>query len=471
MEIIEKGELRGKKSVSHEAWSINFKSIRKDRFFFSDGFDSELFLYLVEGFTIYKSMLSAEIIAIGSELLTPAKTDTNSLWLTEKLNDSGIEVKLKTIVGDDEARLEETIRDAVSRSDIVITTGGLGPTEDDITRKISARALGRELVFREDLLERMKERFRSFGYEMPEKNRSQAYMIEDASVLPNPNGSAVGMLCEIGEKLLVVLPGPPRELKPMFENHVLPKIREKVGEIFVRRKILRVSGFGESALDELIAPIYTLYRNPQTATLFNKTEIEVQLTAQGNSEDEANALNDELAAKICEKLGLAVFSFNGEKMEQVIGRLLTERNETLSVAESCTGGLIGERLTDVAGSSAYFIEGAVAYHNDAKIRTLNVPEEVIEKHGAVSAEVAEAMAAGMRTRTGTDYTVSVTGIAGPDGGTEEKPVGTVFIGYSDTDRTKSLKLNLPGDRYLIRWRSSQAALDYLRRQILKRDEK
>ncbi len=413
-------------------------------------------------------MLSAEIIAIGSELLTPTKTDTNSLWLTEKLNDIGIEVKLKTIVGDDEMRLEETIRDAVSRSDIVITTGGLGPTEDDITRKIAARALNRKLIFKQNLLDDLRERFKAYGYEMPEKNISQAQIIEGAKILPNPKGSAVGMLLEMDEKYLIVLPGPPRELKPMFENFILPKLKESAGEIFVRRKSLRVSGLGESALDELIAPIYSVYKNPQTATLFNKTEIEIQLTSQADSEEEADKLNNELANKIADKLGVAVFAMDGEKMEEVIGKILTERGETLSVAESCTGGLIGERLTEVAGSSNYFIEGVVAYHNDAKVRTLNVSEETIDKYGAVSAEVAEAMAQGMRQRTSTDYAVSVTGIAGPGGGTQEKPVGTVYVGYSDKNVTKSLKLNLPGERYLIRWRSSQAALDYLRRQIIKK---
>lgn len=412
-------------------------------------------------------MLSAEIIAIGSELLTPSKTDTNSLWLTEKLNEIGIEVKLKTVVGDDEMRLEETIRDAVSRSHIVITTGGLGPTEDDITRKISAKALDRNLVFKENLLKELKERFRGFGYEMPEKNISQAYIIEDSKVLPNPRGSAVGMLAKMDKKFLVVLPGPPRELKPMFEDFVLPQIKDLAGEIFVRRRSLRVSGMGESSLDELIAPIYTKYENPQTATLFNKTEIEVQLTAQGKTIEEADALNEELANKIAEKLGITVFALNGETMEEVVGKLLTDENKTLSVAESCTGGLIGERLTNVSGSSGYFIEGVVAYHNDAKIRTLSVPQMLIENHGAVSAEVAEAMAKGMRERAETDYAISITGIAGPTGGTEEKPVGTVFIGYSDNKQTKSLRLKLPGDRFLIRWRSSQAALDYLRRQILK----
>ena len=410
-------------------------------------------------------MLSAEIIAIGSELLTPAKIDTNSLWLTEKLNEIGIEVKLKTIVGDDEARLEETIKDALKRSDIVISTGGLGPTEDDITRKVSARAVGRELVFRQELVDDLKERFRRWSKEMPEINKRQAFVIEGAEVLSNPNGSAVGMSVEIEDKIFVILPGPPRELKPMFENHVLPKMRERAGEIYVKRKILRVTGMGESAADELIAPIYTQYKNPQTSTLFNKSELEIHLTAQCGSEAEANSLNEELAAKIIKKLGAAVFSTNGETMEEVVGKLLTEQHKTVAVAESCTGGLISERLTDVAGSSAYFIEGAITYSNESKIKTLNVSPQLIEKYGAVSAEVCEAMAKGMREKAQTDYAISVTGIAGPSGGTEEKPVGLVFIGFAGEKEVKSIKFTLPGDRYLIRWRSSQFALDLLRRKM------
>lgn len=412
-------------------------------------------------------MLSAEIIAVGSELLTPTKTDTNSLWLTEKLNEIGIDVKLKTIVGDDELRLEETIRDAVKRSDVVITTGGLGPTEDDVTRQVSARAIGRGLVYHTEIEADLRERFKKWGREMPEINKRQAFVIEDALILPNPNGSAVGMSVKIGEKFLVVLPGPPRELKPMFENHVLPELGKLAGEIVFRKRILKVSGMGESAIDEAIAPIYSPYKNVQTSVLFNKSEVEVHLTAQAENEKKADEINSGLAGKIVEKLGAAVFSTDGEEMEQVVGRLLLENKKTLSVAESCTGGLVGERLTDVSGASAYFIEGVVTYANEAKIRTLNVAPELIEKHGAVSAEVAEAMAKGMRARAMTDYAISVTGIAGPSGGTEEKPVGTVFIGYADESQIKSLKLVLPGDRYLIRWRSSQAALDYLRRQILK----
>ncbi|MGI9037146.1 MAG: competence/damage-inducible protein A [Pyrinomonadaceae bacterium] len=411
-------------------------------------------------------MLSAEIIAIGSELLTPDRTDTNSLWLTGKLNEIGIEVKLKTVVGDDALRLEETIRDALKRSDVVISTGGLGPTEDDITRQISARAVERKLVYHTELEKDLIERFKRWGREMPEINKRQAYVIEGALVLPNPNGSAVGMSVELGEKIFVVLPGPPRENQPMFENFIFPKLREKAGEIFVKRKILRVSGVGESAVDESVAPIYKLYEAVETSILFNKSEIEIQLTAKARTETEAEKVLNELTGKIVEKLGIAVFATNGELMEEVIGNLLKQKGKTLSVAESCTGGLVGERLTDAAGASRYFIQGVTAYANNAKIKTLNVAPEIIEKFGAVSFEVAEAMARGMRELAETDYAISVTGIAGPSGGSEEKPVGTVFIGYADEKKVKSLKIILPGDRYLIRWRASQAALDYLRRKIL-----
>src|SRR5687768_9419926 len=312
-------------------------------------------------------MLTAEIIAIGSELLTPARSDTNSLWLTEKLNDIGIEVMLKTVVGDDEYRLEEAIRDAVKRSDIVITTGGLGPTEDDVTRQVSARAVGRKLVYHEELVAHLRERFRSWGREMPEINKRQAYIIDGAEILPNPNGSAVGMLLELPEKLLVVLPGPPRELKPMYENFVAARVREIAGEVHVRRRLVRVSGMGESAVDEAIAPVYRAYPNVQTSILFSKSEIEVHLTAKSESEVEAVRVLDELAGKIRDTLGLAVFAMNGETLEEVVGRMLSESGETLAVAESCTGGLIGMRLTEVPGSSAYFLEGAVTYSNEAKM--------------------------------------------------------------------------------------------------------
>lgn len=412
-------------------------------------------------------MIAAEIIAIGSELLTPTKTDTNSLWLTEKLNDIGIEVMLKTIVGDDGARLEETVRDAMRRSDIVITTGGLGPTEDDITRKCTADAVSRELVYHDDIELHLRERFRAWGREMPEINKRQAYVIAGAEVLPNPHGSAVGMLLDDGGKLLIVLPGPPRENKPMFIDHVLPKLQDMAGETVVRRRLLRVSGLGESAVDEIAAPIYSSYDNVQTSILFNKSEVELHIASHEDSAEKAQNVADEVADKLIEALGKAVFATNGETMEEIVGNLLKERGETVSTAESCTGGLVGYRITEIPGSSSYFIEGAITYSNEAKIRYLGVDPSIIDSYGAVSAECAEAMAVGVRKSSGTDHAISVTGIAGPDGGSDEKPVGTVFIGYSGAAGTKHVRLTLPGDRYLIRWRTSQAALDYLRRQLLR----
>lgn len=410
--------------------------------------------------------LSAEIIAIGSELLAPNRTDTNSLWLTEQLNRLGIEVKLKTIVGDDDARLEETIKDAVKRSKVVITTGGLGPTEDDITRKITARALGRRLLLDEEVLESIRQRFKGFGVAMPERNSRQAMIIEDAIILPNPNGTAPGMFLEHQGTGIALLPGPPREMRPMFENHVASRLGSRSGSLRVVRRMMRVVGLGESAVDEKIAPVYTQYDNPQTTILFNQSEIEIHLTAHGRSEAEAEALLDRVSEQIEGKLGNAIFSFAGETMEQVVGLKLAVGNYTIAVAESCTGGLIAQRLTDIPGSSKYFIEGVVAYANDAKIRTLNVEPILLMEHGAVSAPVAEAMASGVRKRSGTDFGLSVTGIAGPDGGTPEKPVGLVYIALDSESGTEHRELRLPGDRNLIRWRASQAALDLLRRRLI-----
>jgi nicotinamide-nucleotide amidase len=415
-------------------------------------------------------MLTAEIIAIGSELLTPQKSDTNSLWLTEKLNDIGIEVMLKTVVGDDEARLEEAIRDAVKRSDVVITTGGLGPTEDDITRQASAKAIGRGLEYHVALEIELLERFRRWGREMPEINKRQAFVIDGAEILPNPNGSASGMYIEHNDARIAIFPGPPREMRPMFENFVFDKLKAAAGDVVVRRRVLKVSGMGESAVDEAIAPIYVTYPAIQTSILFSKSEVEIHLSAKSKNAEEANVTLAELIEKIVGKLGVAVFSVQGEALEEIVGKLLAASGKTLAVAESCTGGLIGMRLTDMPGSSAYFMEGVTAYSNEAKMRTLNVPEATLSEFGAVSAETAAAMATGMRDCAKTDYAISITGIAGPDGGTAEKPVGTVYIGYSGETGTKTLKLVLPGDRELIRWRSSQAALDYLRRQLLRSGE-
>ena len=411
-------------------------------------------------------MLTAEIIAIGSELLTPERTDTNSLWLTEKLNGIGIEVMLKTVVGDDDARLEESIRDALRRSRVIVTTGGLGPTEDDITRKVAARAMGRRLLLDEKVLEIIREKFARWGRKMPEINSRQAMLIEGAEVLDNPHGSAPGMYLEHEGRAVVLLPGPPREMQPMFERLVLPKLAAKAGGVRVARRVLRVAGLGESAVDERIAPVYTQYKNPQTTILFNKSEIEIHLTAQGKTEQEAELLLDGLAGQIEEKLGDAIFAFRGERMEEVVGLRLAVTGFTVATAESCTGGLVAQRLTEVAGSSSYFKEGVVTYSNEAKVRLLGVPSDMIAEHGAVSWQVAEAMAEGVRMRAETDFGLSITGVAGPGGGSDEKPVGLVYVGLSDDAHTEHRKILLPGDRHLIRWRSSQAALDLLRRRLI-----
>ena len=411
-------------------------------------------------------MLTAEIIAVGSELLTPHRTDTNSLWLTERLNSVGIEVKLKTVVGDDDARLEETIRDALKRSGVVITTGGLGPTEDDITRKIAARALSRRLTLDERVLEDIRAKFLHWGRKMPEINARQAMVLEGATVLDNPNGTAPGLYVEHEGCVVALLPGPPRELKPMFDGAVLPRLAARAGDVRVVRRVLRVTGMGESAVDERIAPVYRQYENPQTTILFTNSEIEIHLTAQGKNEQEAELLLDGLAGQIEERLGDAVFAFRGERMEEVVGLRLAVAGFTLATAESCTGGLVAERLTEIPGSSHYFMEGVVTYSNEAKTRLLGVPAELIEEHGAVSAEVAEAMAEGVKRRAGVDFGLSVTGIAGPGGGTDAKPVGLVYIALADDAHTEHRRLMLPGDRHLVRWRSSQAALDLLRRRLI-----
>jgi nicotinamide-nucleotide amidase len=411
-------------------------------------------------------MPNAEIIAIGSELLTSQRVDTNSLWLTEELNAIGIQVRQKTVVGDDEQCLEETLRDALKRSSIIISTGGLGPTEDDITRKIFSRVLRRPLVLDSTILDHIRRLFESRGLKMSANNERQALILRDATPLANPHGTAPGILVREGERVIALLPGPPREMKPMFATHVRPVLEPMSGGLRLRRRLLRISGMGESQVDSLIAPVYGRYANPTTTILFNNTEIELHLTASAATDAEAEALLDELAEQIEEKLGENVFAHRGETMEEVVGLRLTVKGYTIATAESCTGGLVAKRLTDVPGSSKYFREGVVAYANEAKTKLLDVPAELIAQHGAVSPEVAERMAVGVKIRSGATLGVSVTGIAGPDGGTPEKPVGLVYVGVAGDVGVKHRKFIFPGDRERIRFLTSQAALDLVRRNYL-----
>jgi nicotinamide-nucleotide amidase len=411
-------------------------------------------------------MLRAEIIAIGSELLTPYRTDTNSLWLTERLNSVGIEVQLKTVVGDDEAILEESLRDALQRSDVVISTGGLGPTEDDITRKVFARVTGRQLKLDYEVLAAIRERFASRGYQMTPNNERQALILHGGKVLPNPNGTAPGIKLDQEGKLVVLLPGPPRENQPMFDDYVMPDLERMSRGVRITRRVLKVTGLGESALDDMIAPIYKEYTNPMTTILFTDSEIEIHLTASADTAARAEALADELTDKLEEKLGYYVYSTVGESLEEVVGHRLRLKQFTIATAESCTGGLVAERITRVPGSSDYFVGSVVSYTNEVKACLLDVPEAMIELHGAVSGDVAEAMARGVKQRTGATIGVSVTGTAGPGGGTDAVPVGTVYIGLADDVVTSNRRLVLPGDRHLIRWRASTAALEMVRRRYL-----
>ena len=410
-------------------------------------------------------MLNAEIIAIGSEMLTPFRLDTNSLWLTERLNAMGIEVRLKTVVGDDESRLEETVRDAMKRSEIVISTGGLGPTEDDITRKIFSRVMKRQLVLEDAILEKIRARFARRNMPMPEINARQALVINGAKILENNNGTAPGMLITEGKCTVALLPGPPREMKPIFDASVAPVLKQRAGDLLIMRRTLSIFGLTESATDELAAPIYTQYKNPSTTILFKDGQIELHLTAQARNETETAKLLDELGGRLDEVLGEYVFSRSNETLEEVVGKLLKLRGYTLATAESCTGGLLAGRITEVPGSSEYFIEGVVSYSNEAKIDLLGVPKKLIETHGAVSEQVAGAMAAGIRKRAGSTFGISVTGVAGPGGGSAEKPVGLVYIALADDLQTTTRRFIFPGDRQFIRTLSVNAALDMLRRRV------
>jgi len=414
--------------------------------------------------------VNAEIIAIGSELLTPFRQDTNSLYLTEKLNQLGVEVIFKTIVGDSRERLTGAASLAVSRAEVVIFMGGLGPTEDDLTREAVADALGLELRRDPAIVTSLEQRFAARGWKMATNNLKQADVISGATVLPNANGSAPGQWMsgkyDGRERIIILLPGPPHELKALFEEQCLARLRAKLPPQFIGSRELKITGLGESACDFRIAPIYKLYTDVETTILAGADEIQLHLKSRASSLEAAQSRVDELAEKIEEELGDSVFSDNGDSMEQIVGYYLQMRNATLAVAESCTGGLLAERITSVGGSSRYFVGGAVVYSNQLKTAFADVPAELIEKHGAVSSEVAKAMAEGIRRRSGATFGLSVTGVAGPTGGSDQKPVGLVFHALASDAGTEVVERKFPGDRKRIRRFASQQALDMVRRKLM-----
>lgn len=412
-------------------------------------------------------MHDAEIIAVGSEMLTPQRTDSNSLYLTDQLNGLGIEVIRKTIIGDDRERLTCSVREALDHSNIVILTGGLGPTEDDVTRDAVATALGRKLVFRQDLCDAIELRFRSRGRVMAENNKRQAYIVEDSKPLPNTAGTAPGLWIENGEKLLVLLPGPPRELKELFTTEVLPRLTKLLPNIVIRTRFYRVTGMTESDLDSLISPVYSKYTNPATTILASSGDLQVHLRARCTTAEEAEHLLAEVGDPIAELLGDRLYTRDGDPLEAVVGKLLKERDATVAIAESLTGGELGQRITSISGSSVYFRGGFMTYTDEMKHKLLGVDEATLKEHTAVSAEVAMQMAEGARIRTGATYAISTTGEAGPESSTGA-PVGTVFLGFSAENRKpEAIRHVMPGDRARVRGFTTNAALDLLRRKLLK----
>ena len=412
-------------------------------------------------------MKSAEIIAIGTELLTPQRVDTNSLYVTEQLNLLGVEVVTKQVIGDERDRLSEAIRRALERSNILVLIGGLGPTEDDVTRDSVAAALGRQLVLSLEQESVLITRFRQINRPMAKNNLRQAYLVEGAEALSNPNGTAPGQFILTDRGALAMLPGPPREMKPMVKDELIPRLRSVVPPAAIRVRTFRITGMGESDLDTLIAPIYSRYTNPVTTVLSSPGDLSVHLRARAETEEGADALLREVGNPIAEALGERAYTENpNEPLEGVIGRLLRKRIATVSTAESCTGGLVAGRLTEQGGSSEFFLGGFVTYSDAQKVQVLGVPKELLEKHSAVSEPVAAAMADGERRLTGSTYALSVTGFAGPSGGTEFDPIGTVYIGLTGPDGTKVTRIRYGGDRFRIRALATQGALDLLRRKLL-----
>ena len=409
--------------------------------------------------------MNAEIIAIGSEMLTPERVDTNSLWLTAELNKLGVEVVSKCVIGDDRARLADQVRRSLARTAILIITGGLGPTEDDVTREAVAQALDRKLSYNLEVAAWLEQRFAAAKRTMAEINKRQAFVIEGADILPNDRGTAPGQWVEESGAVALLLPGPPHEMKAMFERQCLPRLSRIVPKQVIRTLFLRVANMGESDVDQLIAPVYRKYENPVTTILAAAGDIQLHLRARCETEAEAEALLAEVGGPIELLLGDRIYSRNGDPLEVVVGELLHQMGATVSVAESATGGMLGERFTQAPGSSAYFVGGFITYSNAMKMELLGVSPEILAEHGAVSRETAEAMAIGARRRTKSTYALSVTGAAGPEPGTETVPKGTMYVGLADAAGTVVVHKQFMGDRQRVRTFVVQLALDLLRRRI------
>jgi len=419
----------------------------------------------------------AEIIAVGSEMLTPHRQDTNSLYLTAGLNDLGVSVAFKTIVGDNRKHLTAAIRIALNRADIVLLSGGLGPTEDDLTRECVAEALHLELHRDEPLLQSLAHRFAARNMAMPPNNARQADVLTGATLLPNPNGSAPGQWLDVNfpcldgqsfRKLVILLPGPPKELKPLFDNDCKPRLAATLPTNYLARRILRMALIPESQVDARTAPIYQQFPDVETTILAGHAEIQLHFLCVKPTLAEAETRVDAVLDLVSTEMGDDIFSFNGESLEEVVLLMLGVRNHTLAVAESCTGGWLGERLTAIPNSSRVFLGGAIAYSDRSKTALADVPSYLLEEHGAVSDPVARALAEGIRRRTGSTLALAITGIAGPAiarGPDAAKPVGLVYIALTDGEDTQVRQLHIPGDRERVRLWSTQHALEMLRHYL------
>ena len=409
--------------------------------------------------------MKAEIIAVGSELLTPFRLDTNSLFLTAELNKLGVRVIHKAVVGDSPEEMRSSFSQALGRAELIVSSGGLGPTDDDRTRGTVADLMGRKLRLDEKVLQHIQERFRRFGRAMPQINERQAMVPEGAEVLPNPRGTAPGLWLEANGHIVVLLPGVPAELRALFDAEVRPRLAKLNHQERLFTRELRIWGLTESEVDQRVSPLYTLYPHTDTTILASPTGIQLHPSIWSNDAAHAEKILAEIVNRMSLALGENLFSTAGESIEEVVARVLTENRATIAVAESCTGGMLAERLTNVPGSSSYFLGGVVCYSNEMKTSLVGVPKELIEAKGAVSPEVALALADGIRKRAGSTLGVGITGIAGPTGGTPEKPVGLVYIALADQQGPREKMFRFPGDRERIRQYATQTALDMVRRHF------
>lgn len=413
--------------------------------------------------------MKAQILAIGTELAIGQAVDTNSAWLAQQLAAVGMHTSRHVTVADDLADITGAIRDAAANAELVLISGGLGPTADDLTRDALAAAMGVELVFHPESFEQIAAYFAARKREMHERNRVQAMIPAGATPIENPRGTAPGIRAKLGRADVFVMPGVPSEMKAMFARDVLPAIRTMsgAGEVIVQR-ILRTFGMAESELGEKIVDLMKRGRNPAVGTSAEDLIISVRINAHGKSTDDAAALAERDVAAVRERIGTFVFGEGEDELQSAVARLLIDQGKTISTAESCTGGLVAKRLTDVSGSSAYFIQSFVTYSNEAKSRLLEIPPELIASNGAVSEPVAKAMAENCRRLSATDYALAVTGIAGPTGGTPDKPVGLVFVALATAERTivRELRLGETITREEVRDRSAKAAVNLLRLELL-----